>query len=171
MVNISFDADTGKVRRSNGTFLENVGAMEEKVAERFADDLEETVKQSVRNKFDRFNGKLHDNVEAKKKGSTGEGTRYELTANAYNQNGVNYAAWHEYAEKPHFVTIEDSNRPIDRWARRKGINAYGITVTPMNKQRGSFMAPAVRKAIKKARRRMRSGKSAPSTALQAAFKG
>lgn len=168
MVKINIEADTGTVRRNNGKFLENTPVMEERVAERFAEDLEEAVKESIRNKFDRFTGRLHDNVEARKAGSTGNGTAYEVTANAYSQDGVNYAAWHEYAKKPHFVSTD--NPPLDRWARRKGIDAYGITVTPMNMKRGSFMNPAVREAIKKARRRMRRGRSAPSTGLQAAFK-
>lgn len=169
MVRIQFKSNTGRVRRDNGRFLENVPVMEEDVARRFADDLEEAVKQSIRNKFDRFSGELHDNVKADKVGSTSEGVTYEVSANAYN-NGVNYAAWHEYATEGHGVVVGEANSPINAWARQKNIpQGAEIFVTPMNRQEGSFMAPAVRKAIKKARRRIRSGRSSPSTGLQQAF--
>lgn len=172
---IQFKSNTGRVQKSNGRFLTRVPEMEEEVAERFADDLEQAIKQSVRNKFGRFEGDLHDNIEANRAGSTSGGARYKVTANAYSDDGVNYAAWHEFAQTSHTAYYESfgqPNRELIKWAKMKGIydDTWKLEVTPVNQQEGSFMAPAVKKAIEKARRRMRSGRSAPATGLQEAFR-
>lgn len=176
-VGIELSTDqTQVVEKKTRQFIENIPHIENEVAERFAEDLEEAVKESVRSKFGRFTGELHDNVDAHRAGhsSTG-GAKWEVTANAYSPSGVNYAAWHEYAESGHWVPFDykgSSNQPIKQWAKQKGIygQARGVHVTPVNQREGSFMAPAVKKAIKKARRRMRSNRSAPSTGLQQAFR-
>lgn len=169
-LNVQFKSNTGKIQGNTGQFIENVPAMQEATARKFADDLEEAIKQSVRRKFDRHDGQLHDNVKARKSGSVKGGARFEVTANAYN-NGVNYAAWHEYAKQSHDAPVSGE---LKRWGKQNGhLSKWGQTVevTPINQTEGSFMEPAVQEAIKKARRRMRSGRNEASSGLQKAFGG
>jgi len=171
MANVRIDIDTGNITRLNQSakgFVENVPAMEEATTRRFAEDLEEAIKESVRNTFsqDGSTGRLEDNVEASRDGNG----RWSVSANAYN-DGVNYAAWHEYAEDSHYAYYEDENgenRELIRWAKIKGVynSTWRIEVEPK-----SFMKPGVRDAISKARKRMRSGKSAAQSGLQEAFGG
>lgn len=161
MVNINFQSNSTQVQKSNGKFLTNVPEVEEELAEGIADDLEAAIKRSIANKGFDWRGQLKKNVEARKTDSTGGGAAFEVTANAYSEDGVNYAAWHEFAKTPHFVPFKVGNRvnqPITTWAKEKGMDdGIGITVTPLNQTEGSFMAPAVREAISKTRKSIRSG--------------
>lgn len=169
MAQVELNVDTGDITRLNQAakgFIENVPAIEEETSKEFAEDLENAVKESVRKTFsnDGSTGQLEDNVEASREGNG----RWSVSANAYN-DGVNYAAWHEYAEDSHYAYYEDEtgeNRELIRWAKIKGIyqNTWRIEVEPK-----SFMKPGVREAISKARKRMSSGKSAAQSGLQKAF--
>lgn len=165
-VEVDYDVEDGTLRRRNGTFLENIPEVEKAVAREFAETLGDAVRTQIDSEFDTFTGDMERSVNVDRKASP-SGSKYELTVDARSQNGVNYAAWHEYAEKPHFVPFTDENQPIVRWAKMKGLyrKTYGVTVTPQ-----SFMEPAVSDAIKKARRRFRRGGEVRS-ALQRVFKG
>lgn len=164
-VNVSYDVENGNLRRRNGTFLENIPRVEKEVAREFADTLGDAVRQQINDEFDTFTGDLQSSVDVDRKADA-NGSKFEVSVNAQSSEGVNYAAWHEYAEKPHFVPFEPENTPIVRWAKMKGIyrKTWGVTVTPQ-----SFMEPAVRNAIRKARRRFRRGGEVRSS-LQKVFK-
>jgi len=158
-----------QLRQSTGNFIENVPRIEEEMSKEFAEDLENAIKESVRNTFDQntSTGELESNVKAERRGGNG---KWQVSANAYN-NGVNYAAWHEYAEDGHFVPFESNGSPnteIIRWAKKKGVysQTWGVEVEPR-----SFMKPGVQEAIRKARKRMRSGNNSASSNLQKAFGG
>jgi|AKVG01.1.fsa_nt_gi hypothetical protein len=174
-LNIQFKSNTRKVQGNTGQFIENASRIENRTAEELAEDLEDAIKESVRRKFDRFEGDLHDNVDAHKKGDTADGVRYEVTANAYSDDNTNYAAWHEYSKKSHYAYYTDRsdnpNRELIKWAKMRGIydDTWRLEVTPINKEEGSFMEPAVTKAIGKMRKRMRSSQNAASVSLAEFF--
>lgn len=162
---ITVDTNVDRVRNDLGKFMSGIPSMEDDEARELAESLEGAVKESVRDKFDSFSGELYNNVEARRSGGGTEGASWQVTANAYSQSGVNYAAWHEFAEQSHFVPLRDSsgqptNAPIGKWARQHGLTGIsGVEVTPINQQEGSFMAPAVREAISKRRKRRRSNRT------------
>lgn len=162
MVKVNFQSNSTQVQKDNGKFLTNIPEVEEEIGEGIARDLVDAVKDSVEQKFNTFTGDLKNNVDYNKTKSGGN-ISFEVTANAYSRDGVNYAAWHEFAKSSHFVPFKIGNRvnqPITAWAKRfNQDDGIGITVTPMNQQEGSFMAPAVRRTIKETRRAVRSGKS------------
>lgn len=171
---IQFNSNTGQVRGNTGQYIENAERIEDRTARRFAKDLQEAVKESVRKKFDRFEGDLHDNIDINRKSGGGDGATYELTANAYSDDGVNYAAWHEYAKSSHeayYYSYGEPNRELIKWAKKKGIfnDTWKLEVTPINMQEGSFMEPAVTKAIRKMRRRMRSSRNEATVSLAEFF--
>jgi len=164
-----FTGDITRLRQKTEGFVEQVPEIEEDVAREFAEDLEDEIKDSVEKTFDNdtSTGNLKSNVEARR--NPGQGGQYTVSANAYN-DGVNYAAWHEYAENGHYAYFEDEsgrNEELIRWALIKGIysETWRVFVEPR-----SFMKPGVQGAIRKARKRMRSGRNNASTALQEAFK-
>ena len=165
-IDIHTDEITRLRQRVDG-FIENTPAIEEEFSEEFAEDLVQTVKESVRKNFSRrgSTGQLEDNVGKRRRSSN----RYTVHANAYN-DGVNYAAWHEYAESSHYAYYEDAsgeNTDLINWAKRMGIysDTWRVEVTPH-----SFMKPAVQNAIRKARRRMNTGDNAAASGLQKAFR-
>jgi len=150
--------------------MKGIPDMEDEMARQFAEDLEDSIKDSVRQKFERFEGDLHDNIEARYAGSTGDGEMYEVTANAYSSEGVNYAAWHEFANRSHEAPVAGD---LKRWAAQRGIlNDIGPTVevTPINQSEGSFMEPGIQRAIAKARRRIRSGNNSVSEGMKDSFR-
>jgi len=166
---LNLSIETGsftRFRQSNGQIMENAPKIETETSKNIADDLEDAIKESVDKTFSQAStGNLKQNVEASRE----EAGKYTVSANAYN-DGVNYAAWHEYADTGHFAYYENEdgseNTALVRWAKKLGIfdKTWRVRVTPH-----SFMKPAVQRAIKKSRRRMRSGKSAPSNAIDRAF--
>lgn len=163
MVNVKIQSNSTQVQKSNGEFITNIPEVEAELAEKIAEDLEDAVQRSIINKGLNYTGELRRNVDSNPVNATGAGTQYEVTANAYTADGVNYAAWHEFANKPHFVPFKAGgsvNQPITEWAKQKGLDdGIGITVTPSNLREGSFMAPAVREAISKTRKAVRSGRN------------
>lgn len=166
---INVDDNMNRLRNHNGRFMQGIPDMEEEMAERFAKDIEDGIKDTVRRKFERFDGDLYDNVKARKAGGSG-GVSYRVTANAYNSKGINYAAWHEFANQGHEAPVSGD---LKRWAAQKGIlNDVGqtIQVNPINQTEGSFMEPGIQKAISKARRRMRSGNNSVSEGMQESFR-
>jgi len=166
---VDIDTNVDRLRNHNGRFMKGIPDMEEDMAERFAKDIEEGIKETVRRKFERFEGDLYDNVKARKS-SSNNGVAFEVTANAYSSKGVNYAAWHEFANTGHEASVSGD---LKRWAAQKGIlNDVGqtIEVNPINQTEGSFMEPGIQKAISKARRRMRSGRNSVSENMQNSFR-
>jgi len=165
MVGIRFDSGKTFVKSQDGNkeFITNIPEIEEEMAEEVAEDLESAIQRSIVNKGLTWSDELKNNVEANKSKGSGGGATFEVSANAYSSDGVNYAAWHEFAKSSHFVPFKAGstvNQPITRWAKEKGMDdGIGITVTPINQQEGSFMAPAVRRTISKTRKNVRSGKN------------
>lgn len=144
--------------------------MTDEIADEFAKEMEDNIKQSVKRKFDRFDGDLHDKVDSSKKSSSGDGNLYEVSANAYSSTGVNYAAWHEYASTGHTAPVTGD---LKRWALDRGIYndiGTGLYVTPMNQKKGSFMTPAIQKTISKKRRELRSGNNPVTDDMRRNFK-
>jgi len=150
---------------------ENLPRLEDQTSKEIAENLADSVRLSISRRFSNngSTGNLKDNVKVEKASGKSD---YKVTANAYNsQTGVNYAAWHEYAEDGHFVPFESNGSPnteIIRWAKKKGVysQTWGVEVEPR-----SFMKPGVQEAIRKARKRMRSGNNSASSNLQKAFGG
>lgn len=163
MVNIQFQSNSTQVQKSNGRILTNIPEVEAELAEEIAEDLEDAIQRSIIDKGLSWTGELKNNVQINPSNSSGAGTQIEVTANAYSSDGVNYAAWHEFAKQPHFVPFKAGgsvNQPITQWAKEKGMDdGIGITVTPANQREGSFMAPAVREAIKQTRKAVRTGRN------------
>lgn len=167
--NLEIDIQTDEItrlrQRVNG-FIEQTPAIEEEFSEEFAEDVVESVRGSVRDTFNKSpTGNLESSVSKRRRGSG----RYTVQANAYN-NGVNYAAWHEYANTGHYAYYEDTdgeNTALVNWAKRMGIfeNSWRVFVTPH-----SFMKPGVQKAIKKTRKAMRSGRNPVSKGIAKAFR-
>lgn len=170
------DSNVNRLRRDNGNFLAGIPDMEEEEAEDFADDIAENIKESIARKFERFDGDLQDGVDVKPAKSSGGGVSFVVNANAYSSDGVNYAAWHEFAKQN--VENVPVKGVIKRWGADRGYlsdwNKYGvqtIEVTPINQEEGSFMQPAIQKAISKHRKNMRSGRNAVSEGLKRHFGG
>lgn len=155
MPKVTLDTNVDRVRDSAGQFLKGLNGADEEQAEEMADHLVDLIKKSINDKGMDFSGDLKNNVH-KEKSVAGEGVAFDVLANAYN-NGVNYAAWHEFAQDSHFVPLTADNSPIQRWARSKGIDAYGIEVSPINQTEGSFMERPVSEEISKTRKDLRSG--------------
>lgn len=163
-VGVRFDTNKTFVKSLGDTkqVITNIPEVEEEISEGIARDLENAIKRSVSREFDGHSGELKSNVDARKT-KTSDGASFEVTANAYN-NGVNYAAWHEFADTGHFVPFYYRNRvyqPITTWAKERGLDdGRGITVRPLNQREGhGFMGPAVKEAISNTRKLVRSGKT------------
>lgn len=166
-IDIQTDQITRLRQRVNG-FIENTPAIEEEYSEQFAEDLVDAIKESVDNKFSQSGstGNLRDNVRKRRRG----GRRFTVSANAYNNDGVNYAAWHEYAENSHMAYFEDATGPnpeLIRWAKAVGVyeNTWRLEVEPT-----SFMKDGVQEAISKERRRARTGRNPLNEGLAKAFR-
>lgn len=168
-LNVSIETENWtRLRQSNGQIIENAPRIEEEMSKDIADDLEDAIKASVRKTFDQgtSTGQLEGNVKAERRGGNG---MWQVSANAYN-DGVNYAAWHEYADNSHWVPFESYGSPNEeaiRWAKMKGIysNSWGMEVHPR-----SFMKPGVQEAIRKARKNLRSGNNAATENLRKIFR-
>jgi len=150
---------------------ENLPRLEDQTSKEIAENLADAVRMSISRRFSNngSTGNLKDNVKVEK--ATGK-SDYKVTANAYNsQTGVNYAAWHEYAETGHKAPFRREGgvlTQLGKWARKVGIDTQGklgMEVSPI-----SFMSPAVKKATKTARRRTRRHDKPPQNALEKVFK-
>jgi len=155
--------------------LTNIPQVEAKLGNSIAHELEDAIKKSIDRKGLDDSGELKSNVKVNASKSGKGGTKFEVTANAYNSEGVNYAAWHEYATSGHFVPFYSRgtvNQPITRWAKENGVdNGIGLHVTPINQTEGSFMEPAVQESISKARKDLRTGNNAVNKSLRKAYNG
>jgi len=174
-VDVKIDIEEDKLRDDLGRFLKGIPDIEHDTAEIFAEDLEDEIKNSVDRKFGNFEGNLKNNVAAEPRSSDSTGVAFEVSANAYN-DGVNYAAWHEYAEEGHYAyykTNGSRNRELIRWAKMKGLydKTWRLKVTPINQQEGSFMEPAIDRAIKQLRRRLSGNRSKTNEAMDRTFGG
>jgi len=164
-VGINFETNKTFVKSRGDTkqFITNIPQVEADIANGIARDLKEAIQDSIDRKGLDYSGELKSNVRVDASKSSGGGTKFEVSANAYSEDGVNYAAWHEYAQSSHFVPFKSNNtvnQPITRWAKSKGVDdGIGITVTPLNQTEGSFMEPAVQEAISKTRKDVRTGKN------------
>lgn len=172
-VQVDVDTNVDRLRRKNGRFRKGIPDMEGEAARRFAEDLRDEIQNQVEIKFDEFRGDLRRNVEIDKRGSSAGGVDYRVSANAYN-DGVNYAAWHEYSQSGHYAYYEtngEENRELIAWAKMKGIydDTWRIFVNPVNQEEGSFMEPAVQEAISKAKDRLASDDNAVSEEMKENF--
>jgi hypothetical protein len=166
-----FTDDITRFRQKNRGFIENTPAIEEENSREFAQDLVTAIKRSIDRTFstDGQTGKLRGNVKSTRRSGDAD---FAVEANAYNsRSGVNYAAWHEYAENGHFVPFEskDGTKNIEliRWAQRVGIDTdsvFGLEVSPK-----SFMQSGVKSAIDKSRKKMQSGDNAALDAIDKTF--
>jgi uncharacterized protein (UPF0335 family) len=152
-------------------FLARGERLEDATSKEIAEDLADEVRKSIGRRFDNegSTGNMKDNVKVEKASGNSD---YKVTANAYNsQTGVNYAAWHEYAETGHKAPFRREGgvlTQLGKWARKVGIETQGklgMEVSPI-----SFMSPAVKKAVKSARRRTRRHDKPPQNALEKVFK-
>jgi len=172
-VRVDVDTNVDRLRDRLGRFRSGIPDIEEETAEQFAEDLESELKKSVSRKFDRFEGDLRNNVKAKQKTSTGDGVSFQVEANAYSDDGVNYAAWHEFANRGHYAYYEEygeQNRELIKWAKMKGIygDTWRLFVRPVNQREGSFVQPAIDNAVSELRSRLNSD-SAVSEELDESF--
>lgn len=167
---VNIDDNANRLRRKNGKFMKGIPDIEEDMAERFAEEMRDNIRESIENKGLNWTGELKRNVTVKNTKASAGGVSYEVTANSYTSGGYNYAAWHEFAEQGHEVVVSDFNNPIQRWARDKGIpSGAEITVSPINQTEGGFMAPAVRETVSKLRRAVRSGNNSLNNELKETF--
>jgi len=152
-------------------FLAQGERLEDATSKQIAENLADEVRKSISRRFSNngSTGNLKDNVKVEKASGKSD---YKVTANAYNsQTGVNYAAWHEYAETGHKAPFRREGgvlTQLGKWARKVGIDTQGklgMEVSPI-----SFMSPAVKKATKTARRRTRRHDKPPQNALEKVFK-
>jgi len=161
-IQINIDNNVGRLRDSLGQFMAGIPEIEDEMAEKMGDDLVDNLRQSIRNKFSMFKGKLESNVKNNKRTQDPTGVSYRVSANAYSNDGVNYAAWHEYAQRSHFAYYESNgtkNRELIQWAKMNGLyeDTWRIKVTPVNQKQGSFVSPAIQKSISQLRQRLSSG--------------
>jgi len=152
-------------------FLAQGERLEDATSKEIAEDLADEVRKSIGRRFSNngSSGNLKDNVKVEKASGNSD---YKVTANAYNsQTGVNYAAWHEYAETGHKAPFRREGgvlTQLGKWARKVGIDTQGklgMEVSPI-----SFMSPAVKKATKRARRNTQRHDKPPQNALEKVFK-
>ena len=163
-----------KTQGDTKQILTNVPEVEADLGNDIAQGLKEAIQDSIDRKGLDWSGDLKSNVKVKASKSGKGGASFEVTANAYSDDGVNYAAWHEYAQSSHFVPFKANdtvNQPITRWAKAKGVdNGIGLEVTPVNVSEGEgFMGPAVKRTISKARNDVRSGNTPVSQILREAY--
>lgn len=148
---------------------ENAPELEDATSKEIAEDLADAVRMSVSRRFSNngSTGELKDNVKVETASGKSD---FAVQANAYNERtGTNYAAWHEYAETGHKAPFRTDNglTQLGRWAKRVGIQTagkLGMEVSPI-----SFMSPAVKKAVKSSRRRMRNTDSPAQRAIERVF--
>lgn len=176
-VGVRFDTGKSFVKLEGNTseFITNIPEVEAEMANGIAQELKEAIIQSIEAKDLDFTGNLLENVEVTAS-ENGEGTSFSVTANAYSDDGVNYAAWHEYSETSHTAYYYDAdgspNQELIKWAMAKGIfkNTWKLEVTPLNVREGGFMEPAVQETISNTRRNVRSGNNDLNTALAEAYR-
>lgn len=166
-VNLRVDTNVNRLRNKVGDFIKGSSEVEGELSKDFADELVDGIKESINRKFTKApTGNMEDSVESyqRKQGV------YEVDASAYNSNtGVNYAAWHEYAESGHYAYYEtygSENTELIAWAKRMGIyeDTWRVYVEPT-----SFMDDGFNTATRKYNRKIRSNRDALSQEMREKF--
>lgn len=142
---VDIENNVSEVRDDWGKIRGKIPEVERENSKRIAEFFAESIRRTIRSKL-MWKGKMLDSVRVRPKHS-GFGD-YSVTVNApIPGRGGDYAAWHEFASKGHFVKVKEENYPINRWAESKGIpegTLLKVEPTP-------FMNESVRQAGKRMR--------------------
>lgn len=134
-----------------------------RVAKFFAQEVSRYIRQNMS-----WTGDMAKGVRQRQRKVAGRfASGYEVFVNAPMENGRgDYAAWNQYADSGHWVSISPENYPINEWAQDVGLgeNVGSIFVTPQ-----PFMQSPVRRAIKRMTNYVNQGGSVPEFLDQAGF--
>lgn len=149
MVQLSIDTDAGKVAASFDSIAKKMPEFAERQAKKIAQFFATEFKRSIRRNDLVWRGSMLRAVKVVKRGSS-----YAAQIDTLKRGGVDYAAWHEFANSGHWVaTYKPKNYPIADWAQQvfSDVPPY-IFVTPT-----PFAKTAVRRAVTKTQRFLADG--------------
>lgn len=156
---ITVKEDFDRLFDKNMDFLSAAPEVEQSEVDTMAEIFSKSLKQYLRIHSDDpdalgdSSGRLRNSIKTEDV-SVGDGKREGLFID-YENNGVNVAAWHEFAPlSGHEVGIGPSNPEIHRWAEEKlgeNLPSY-ITVTP-----NRFVKPVARETGRKVRNHVKQG--------------
>ncbi len=104
------------------------------------------IRRSADAKFEDFTGELSDQISMRnvREERTGDdNVNYVLQLGGETPRNANYIAWHEFAQKGHWVNVSNENTPIHKWAKD---NLTGDLHTLFVEPQGPFIRPAISRA-------------------------
>lgn len=127
----------------------------EKIAEMFKEEVQSYLADGG-TKPSSFDGDMASNVKIiNTPGASGDGLGKGLIVDVEN-NGINYAVWHEFAKTGHYVSVEDAPS-LRRWVKQSADNVPSDYRGALYVKPHPFVRPASQRATEKMRKYVNQG--------------
>jgi len=162
MTDVEIATNIDEVKRSIQLAVKEIPEVERDLTEEMMEEAVQEIRNSAKKRLNSFSGDLLQQIAMSNttKTVTSDGTRMRLRLKGRTSSGVDYIAWHEFADGGQWVPVEEDNKPIQEWVDQN----YRFDEDPdfIKVEPTSFVQPVLPKITKRIENRVENGNNALS---------